>query len=98
MIEVVIDFDELQKDRRYIDEWHDYCPKEIEHKLYSYLSEKLSLPLRIGPDAFADFFWFLRFKEWEDYKEEEWEQYKDKASGKAITNISRKKKKTHDMV
>ena len=56
MIEAVIDFDELQKDRRYIDEWHDYCPKEIEHKLYSYLSEKLALPLRIGPDAFADFF------------------------------------------
>ena len=27
MIEVVIDFDELQKDRGYIDEWHDYCPK-----------------------------------------------------------------------
>ena len=78
MIEVVIDFDELQKDRRYIDERHDYCPKEIEHKLYSYLSEKLSLPLRIGPDAFADFFWFLRFKEWKDYSEEEWEQYKDK--------------------
>ena len=78
MIEVVIDFDELQKDRRYIDEWHDYCPKEIEHKLYSYLSEKLYLPLRIGPDAFADFFWFLRFKEWKYYSEEEWEQYKDK--------------------
>ena len=78
MIEAVIDFDELQKDRRYIDEWHNYCPKEIEHKLYSYLSEKLSLPLRIGPDAFADFFWFLRFKEWKDYSEEEWEQYKDK--------------------
>lgn len=78
MIEVVIGFDELQKDRRYIDEWHDYCPKEIEHKLYSYLSEKLSLPLRIGPDAFADFFWFLRFKEWKYYSEEEWEQYKDK--------------------
>ena len=78
MTEVVIDFDELQKDRRYIDEWHDYCPKEIEHKLYSYLSEKLALPLRIGPDAFADFFWFLRFKEWEDYSEEEWEQYEDK--------------------
>ena len=78
MTEVVIDFDELQTDRRYIDEWHDYCPKEIEHKLYSYLSEKLALPLRIGPDAFADFFWFLRFKEWKDYSEEEWEQYEDK--------------------
>ena len=78
MTEVVIDFDELQKDRRYIDEWHNYCPKEIEHKLYSYLSEKLALPLRIGPDAFADFFWFLRFKEWKDYSEEEWEQYEDK--------------------
>lgn len=78
MTEVVIDFDELQKDRRYIDERHDYCPKEIEHKLYSYLSEKLALPLRIGPDAFADFFWFLRFKEWKDYSEEEWEQYEDK--------------------
>ena len=78
MTEVEIDFDELQKDRRYIDEWHDYCPKEIEHKLYSYLSEKLYLPLRIDPDAFADFFWFLRFKEWKDYSEEEWEQYEDK--------------------
>ena len=75
MTEAVIDFDELQKDRRYIDEWHDYCPKEIEHKLYSYLSEKLSLPLRIGTDAFADFFWFqghfcnIESTEWESYSE-----------------------------
>lgn len=56
MIDVKIDFEELGKDVIYADKFGEYKPKNIIEKVYGYLSKKLNLPLRFGPDGFKDFF------------------------------------------
>lgn len=76
MIEVELDFNELKKEKLYFD--NSYTPKNIEEKLLLFLSEKLNIPLRKGWDAFEDFFWLLRYKEWETFEEiDEWKNYEE---------------------
>ncbi|MDN5100119.1 hypothetical protein O8C83_04745 [Aliarcobacter butzleri] len=76
MIEVELDFNELKKEKLYFD--NSYTPKNIEEKLLLFLSEKFNIPLRKGWDAFEDFFWLLRYKEWETFEEiDEWKNYEE---------------------
>lgn len=78
MIDVKIYFEELGKDVIYADKFGEYKPKNIIEKVYCYLSKKLNLPLRFGPDGFKDFFWLIRYKEWEEYREvDEWGSYEE---------------------
>lgn len=74
MIEVRLDFDEIKR-MNFLD---DYIPDDIRERLILFLSHKLNLPLRIGWDAFRDFYRHLFFKEISIYKEEDgWRDYED---------------------